>query len=418
MRRAIVVIAALLIIALVLGGVAAQSPFEIRVFIDNENLTVYIPSSGLVSLRGFGFQVQVNGQTRLYVLEEYAAFGIPFDQLPTPLCFRLHNSGGRIPLAQACNGIVTLTQELAPADVFWFDAVAGVSRALLLMQGDVPFAICASGANECLATFTPPTNTTTPQFTATSNVTPTQYPRFEGANTDWTPQITTINGIDVALVPPGCFTMGSADFEDAPPHEQCIEEPFYIGVAEVTNAQYAQCIDSGGCTPLPEDTYISDWEYSNHPVIFVDWFQSHSFAEWWGGRLPTESEWEYAARGTSSWIYPWGNDWYAYVNDRRSDWNEFTSAVGAFPNGSSWIGALDMAGNVWEWVSSLYVVYPYNPDDGRELDTENNIDHKRVARGGSWFDSGTALFRSSLRLENEPDFRSDEIGFRVARDYP
>lgn len=128
MRRVIVVIAALLIIALVLGGVSAQSPFEIRVFIDNENLTVYIPSNGLVSLRGFGFQVQVNGQTRLYVLEEYAAFGIPFDQLSTPVCFRLHNSGGRIPLAQACNGITTLTQELAPADVFWFETVWRVCR--------------------------------------------------------------------------------------------------------------------------------------------------------------------------------------------------------------------------------------------------------------------------------------------------
>ena len=158
MRRA-VFLAALMLVLATFGLAYAQSPFEIRLFIDNENLTVYIPATGLVSLRGFGFQVQVNGEARLYLLEAYVAFGIPFDQLPTPVCFRLRNSGTRIPRAQACNGITTLTQELAPADVFWFDTTVAISRTLLIVQNDVPFSICPSGVSECLMEFAPPTYT-------------------------------------------------------------------------------------------------------------------------------------------------------------------------------------------------------------------------------------------------------------------
>lgn len=437
MRRAIVITAALLIIALMLGGVAAQSPFEIRVFIDNENLTVYIPSSGLVSLRGFGFQVQVSGQTRLYVLEDYASFGIPFDQLPTPLCFRLRNIGTRIPLAQACNGVTTLTQELAPADVFWFDAAAGVSRAMLLVQGDVPFGICASGANECSTTYSPatytptitpsPTSTLTPTSTPTLAPTPTPtltpFPMFEGSNADWIPQITIINGLIVALVPPGCFLMGSVGgtSDEQPINRQCVNYTYYIGVTEVTNAQYALCVDDGLCRPPSDQGYYGDAAYADYPVIFVDWFHGHDFCAWWGGALPTEREWEYAARGVESWEYPWGNVWDASRVNGNFDADPFRviSPAGAFVSGASWIGALDMSGNAWEWVSSIYQNYPYNPDDGREADTGNSMIVLRGGRGGSWNYLNPSYFRAANRNGINPGNSINTSGFRCARSaYP
>ncbi len=421
-RRLLSFTAAVLIAVFGLGMAAAQTPFEIQVFVDNDTLIVYVPQAGVVFLEGLGLQVQRSGQNEAYRLQDFPAFGIPFSTVITPACFRLREAGTQIPLPMECPPTATFTQDLAPVNVFWYDPVANTPRTITLTLNGMPFAYCPAGNNLCVSIFTPPTYTPPPTATITPTITntpeftltPTPFPRFEGHNIDWTPQITTVNGIEVAFVPPGCFTMGSADFDTAPLHAQCLDEPFYIGVTEVTNAQYARCVDDGACTPPDDQTYFADRDYADHPVVYVDWFQTRDFAEWWGGRLPTEREWEYAARGVESWNYPWGDDWdSARANISGSgDGFDLTAPVGSFLNGASWVGALDMSGNVWEWTNFIPEEYPYNPNTGREANTGSEVDVRSVLRSGSWvFDHDYA--RAALRSSVDSNHGGNSVGFRV-----
>ncbi len=171
MKRHILLV---VLFAFVVSAAAAQDPFEVFVYVDRDTLTLHVPSSGVISLDGIGFQVQVNDAARTVELADYPAFGLPFDQLPTPICFRLRSSGSRTPLPQACSGAITLTQDLAAADVFWYDAGAESSRVILVTQNGVPFTICPSGASECTGTLTPPEATSTPAPTET--LMPTETP--------------------------------------------------------------------------------------------------------------------------------------------------------------------------------------------------------------------------------------------------
>ena len=184
---------------------------------------------------------------------------------------------------------------------------------------------------------------------------------------------------------------------------------------EVTNTQYKKCVDAGPCSPPSSstshsrDSYYNNPEYDDYPVIYVTWHQAQEYAEWVGGRLPTEAEWEYAARGPDGNIYPWGNgapdgsllNYDGNVGD--------TTTVVSYPDGASWCGALDMAGNVWEWTSSLYEPYPYDSTDGRE-----NLDAAgwRVVRGGSWR-NGRDDARCACRYDGHPDYSWNIDGFRV-----
>jgi len=144
-------------------------------------------------------------------------------------------------------------------------------------------------------------------------------------------------------------------------------------------------------------------------VTHVDWSQARTYAAWVGGRLPTEAEWEKAACGTDERVYPWGN---AEPNDQRLNYNNkvgHTSAVGSYPAGASPYGALDMAGNVWEWTSSQYRGYPYKADDGREDATGEDA---RVLRGGS-FTRTRDYVRCAYRSRLDPSARNLNVGFRV-----
>jgi formylglycine-generating enzyme required for sulfatase activity len=242
--------------------------------------------------------------------------------------------------------------------------------------------------------------------------------------------------MDMKLVPAGCFTMGSTgaqidaaltlcqsvlpgcsrgQFEDEAPQTQvCFEQPFWIGHYEVTNAEY------GSSGAFPGD---------NLPRTNVTWNEAQAFCESRGGRLPTEAEWEYAARGPDGLIFPWGNEFEPsrlnYCDGTCSidqGWKDAASndgypdpaPVGSYDN-VSWVGAFDLSGNVWEWTSTIYRPYPYDAHDGRENLTDS--DGKRVLRGGSW-NWIAADTRAAARDDYAGDFtRSDWYGFRCARDF-
>ncbi|MDX2076138.1 MAG: formylglycine-generating enzyme family protein [bacterium] len=236
-------------------------------------------------------------------------------------------------------------------------------------------------------------------------------------NEEWTPIEQDFDGVTMVLVPVGCFIMGSDDARardnEQPLHEQCFDTPFWIDKYEVTQAQYEAF---GMELPLSDYGAIGD----DFPVGLVTWFDARDFCDMRGGRLPSEREWEYAARGVSNWLYPWGNlfdgDKVAYEGNTRN------SPVGSYPDGISWVGALDMSGNAQEWTNSLFREYPYDADDGREDDTDESLANfddpllERVWRGGSYHDLSANL-RSSARGGQSPDWEDTQIGFRCARDY-
>lgn len=261
---------------------------------------------------------------------------------------------------------------------------------------------CAAGAAG-QPTATPPAPSVTPiAVTATPEATSTSAPTVaatETHNADWSPTIEEIDGIRMAQVPAGCFMMGddAHGLDEAPETRQCFEAGFWIGVTEVTNAQYG-----------------SDGEFLgiDRPRADATWFEARDFCAGRGERLPTEAEWEYAARGPDGLLYPWGNDW---VEDRGVSLNNSTDhpfIAASFPEGASWVGALDMAGNLWEWTSSAYVPYPYDAKDGREAVESKD---RRVVRGGAW-DTADIALRTTTRFGYEANWSMPDAGFRCVRD--
>ena len=221
------------------------------------------------------------------------------------------------------------------------------------------------------------------------------------SNTVWVPVERDFDGVTMVLVPAGCFMMGSneAGASAKPIHEVCFDSPFWIDQTEVTNAQY-------GTT--------GNWSQPNAPREQVNWFEADAFCRKRDARLPTDAEWEYAARGPEGWIYPWGNTFVAENTVYYGDSGTQPSAVGSKPGGISWIGALDLSGNVWEWVNDWYDegyyassprINPQGVDEGQY----------RILRGGSWaFVVGDV--RAVLRRPDNPALADVDIGFRCARD--
>jgi formylglycine-generating enzyme required for sulfatase activity len=256
-----------------------------------------------------------------------------------------------------------------------------------------------------------PTATPTPTATLTPTVTPIPVglPGFPvTSNREWTALMRTFDGVEMALVPVGCFMMGSTTLtEERPVHEQCFDTPFWIDVYEVTNAQFEQF---GG-----QAQRSSSWTGDERPRDSVSQVEARDFCEnrrGSGTRLPTEREWEYAARGPDNLIYPWGN---AFVEANlvfAGTSSGQTADVGSRPDGVSWVGAFDMVGNVWERTSSAFRAYPYNGDDGRE---NQDMQTLRALRGGSWFSLAT-FQTTTRRVPNDPIIWNN-VGFRCARDF-
>lgn len=225
--------------------------------------------------------------------------------------------------------------------------------------------------------------------------------------------------VSMVLIPAGIFNMGSETGYDGEKPVHAVDLPdYYIDKYEVTNAAYKLCVDAGICQP-PVDTssysrasYYGDSQFDNYPVIYVDWNMSKAYCEWRGARLPTEAEWEKAARGTDERTYPWGetiDSTFANYNSSVGD----TSAVGSYVSGQSPYGVYDMAGNVWEWTADWYDVYP-GGDKSASTDFGQTY---RVLRGGSW-NYSVDLVRSAYRGWLDPTSADIVVGFRCARSLP
>ncbi|MDX1521088.1 MAG: formylglycine-generating enzyme family protein [Anaerolineae bacterium] len=270
----------------------------------------------------------------------------------------------------------------------------------------------------------------------------------------------------LVLVPAGPFLMGASDENlavtaaggppklaggDEQPQFEVNLDAYWIDQTEVTNAQYSQFVNLTGYKTVAElETFgFSDGEQIdgatfyhpqgvesgiddklNHPVVQVAWEDARAYCDWVGARLPTEAEWEKAAKGAANdRAFPWGNAFQLpefdvstaanfcdsscpYEDSKDNNVNDGfarTAPVGSFPAGASPYGALDMAGNVWEWVDGSYEGYPGN---SYEL-AEEFGDYFRVVRGGSW-DNSAQILRSTFRQNNPPRTRSDGTGFRCA----
>ncbi len=221
----------------------------------------------------------------------------------------------------------------------------------------------------------------------------------------------------MVVIPAGEFWMGcnekvdSKCEKDERPGGKVDLDAFSIDKHEVTVADYRKCVKAGKCSTDGLTTYKCNWEKSggeDYPIDCVNWNQAKTYCAWAGKRLPTEAEWEKAARGTEGRIYPWGNQW---DSSRANVGTGGTVSVGSYPSGASPYGVYNMAGNVWEWTSSLDKRYPYKADDGRE---DPSAKGPRVLRGGSWFNAAL-LARSSYRSRGDPDNRFNVIGFRCAK---
>jgi len=222
----------------------------------------------------------------------------------------------------------------------------------------------------------------------------------------------------------GSFMMGNdayiqgLEVSTAPEHEVTLSS-YMIDKYPITNLLYAKCVNAGVCAPprvngsWTREEYFTDPAFAHFPVININWYDAQTYCQWAGVKLPTEAQWEYAARGPKNWIYPWGS---SNPTRKNANWSQLvgdTTQVDKYPEGVSWVGVFDLAGNTWEWTSDWLGRYPgtsvhnpTGPENGR----------KKVARGGSFINGGNSI-RSINRNPVDPDFDTNPFfGFRCAAD--
>lgn len=197
-----------------------------------------------------------------------------------------------------------------------------------------------------------------------------------------------IDGMEMVYVPEGDFEMGSTLTADSQPVRNVFLDAYWIDKFEVSNGQYATCVEAGACTrpkhslSFRRTAYYGNEEYLNYPVVYVDWYQAQDYCQWAGGELPTEAQWEKAGRGSDGRLYPWGNDEpsSSFANYEGKDSSE-TMKVGSKPKGASPYGALDMSGNVKEWIFDSYEAY----DSEELLNPKSTVPNEnKVVRGGAY----------------------------------
>jgi formylglycine-generating enzyme required for sulfatase activity len=252
----------------------------------------------------------------------------------------------------------------------------------------------------------------------------------------------TADGTEMILVPVGQFTMGSPGADpkagaDEKPEHTVYLDAFWIDRTEVTNARYVQFLNALGehtsacgghdCAETQvedkyshilrqDEHYVVESGFEDHPVAQVSWYGAQAYCLWAGVRLPTEAEWEKAARGVDGRLYPWGNESPDCDRAQYGDCGGETVPVGSRLAGVSPYGVMDMTGNVWEWVADWYdsayyasspAQNPQGPDSGE----------RRVFRGGSW-GYPPAFLRASDRARNRPTYAGFNVGFRCAATKP
>lgn len=223
--------------------------------------------------------------------------------------------------------------------------------------------------------------------------------------------------VPMALVPAGEFTMGSNLGEDEKPAHRVYLDAFYMDKYHVTVGQYAKYLEATGMEAPPDWDIMSQPRHQKRPVVNVSWFDADKYCKWAGKRLPTEAEWEKAARGTDERLYPWGNDppTRLHANFGKKSWEDHMALVpvGMFEMGKSPYGIYDLAGNAWEWVNDWYdhdyykkspAKNPQGPATGKS----------KVVRGGNWL-YVSEFMRSSFRFNAEPSRRQFGYGFRCAK---
>jgi formylglycine-generating enzyme required for sulfatase activity len=202
----------------------------------------------------------------------------------------------------------------------------------------------------------------------------------------------------MVFIPSVEIALGSAHDFDENPIRTVRLDPFYIDVYAVTNADYAAFVAATGHrAPKHWRDGAPAKGKEDHPIVWLSWFDAAAYAQWADKRLPTEDEWEYAARGGDGREYPWGHDFSPEFCNCRATGVGDTTPVGSYPKGASPFGCHDMAGNAWEWTASWY-------DEGRE---------RRVLRGGSW-GSGAMSVRACYRGRDLPSYWSNAYGLRCA----
>ena len=222
-----------------------------------------------------------------------------------------------------------------------------------------------------------------------------------------------VDGAGMVWVPAGEFLMGSDDgrTHERPRHPVWLDG-YWIYTAPVTVAQYSRFCQTAGRT-MPE---APRWGWKDdHPVVNVSWEDARAYCEWAGMALPTEAQWEKAARGVDGRAYPWGDAWDpAKCANSAESARSGTVAVGSYPEGASPYGCLDMAGNVWEWCADWYGA-DYYRDAPVQNPTGPPSGGSRVVRGGSWYDGDADYFRCAYRYSYHPGLRDRNSGFRAAR---
>lgn len=262
------------------------------------------------------------------------------------------------------------------------------------------------------------------------------------SNDSWKPYVEDRQGVPMALVPAGCFMMGSTEeqieyimgFDSSteprswfdsqqPVHEVCFETPFWIDVHEVSQAQFA----GFGGQADKDSVFVG----AERPRESVSWFEADAFCRKRSARLLTEAEWEYAARGPDGLVFPWGNEFDCVqgnfddeteaedpgVIDGYPDCDGYptTSPVGALPGGASWVGALDLSGNVWEWVADRHAEDYYQTLEERTVDPQGPATGTlRGLRGGAWSIDEADHLPAAFRAGYDPSAAMEHLGFRCA----
>jgi serine/threonine-protein kinase len=229
------------------------------------------------------------------------------------------------------------------------------------------------------------------------------------------PVIRESHGEEMVLIPAGTFQMG-------PDRRQVYLDAFYLDRTPVTNLEFQRFLEATGYRPENRERFVIHWRFGkiqpgqeHHPVVYVSWEDARAYAQWAGRRLPTEAEWEKAARGTDGRKYPWGRSEPGTTKANYGNTRSGPVPVGSYPEGASPYGILDLAGNVWEWCEdfddpSFYVEGPaQNPKNTRPGEKA-----LLVMRGGSWMYSARSL-RTYARTSFEPHYRFAGGGFRCAK---